>query len=70
MMAFKNNKPQIQSFTDSYQAFGEPPSNSIQWLLLAQKENKLRMHLLDMCIYNLSCIRLQSVPSFKSGITR
>jgi hypothetical protein len=48
MTAFKNDKPQFQSFADRYQAFGEPPTNSIQWLLLGQKENKLRMHILDM----------------------
>jgi hypothetical protein len=36
MMAFKNDKPQFQSFTGSYQEFGEPSEKSIKWLLLGQ----------------------------------
>jgi hypothetical protein len=39
-MGLKNDKPQFQSFTGSYQAFGEPPANSIKWLLLGQKKRK------------------------------
>jgi hypothetical protein len=37
MMAFKNDKPQFQSFTGSYESFGEPPAKSIKRLLLGQK---------------------------------
>jgi hypothetical protein len=40
MTAFKNDKPQIQSFTGSYQVFGEPPAKSEKWLLLGQKIRK------------------------------
>jgi hypothetical protein len=41
MMAFKNDKPQFQSFTGSYQAFGEPPAKTIKWLLLGAKTQNL-----------------------------
>jgi hypothetical protein len=30
MMAFKNDKPQFQSLTGIYQAFGESPAKSIE----------------------------------------
>jgi hypothetical protein len=42
MMTFKNDKPQFQSFTGSYQAFGEPTAKSIKWLLLGQKKQNLK----------------------------
>jgi hypothetical protein len=42
MTAFKNNKPQFQSFTGSYQAFYEPPAKSIKWLLLGQKKKDFK----------------------------
>jgi hypothetical protein len=42
MTAFKNDKPQFQSFTGSYQAFGEPPAKSIKWLLLGQNKKDLK----------------------------
>jgi hypothetical protein len=41
MMAFKKDKPKFQSFTGSYQAFGDPPAESIKWLLLGQKKKRL-----------------------------
>jgi hypothetical protein len=44
-MAFKNDKPQFQSFTGSYQAFGEPPAKSIKWLLLGQKKQNLKEYI-------------------------
>jgi hypothetical protein len=37
MTAFKNDRPQFQSFTESYQAFEQPPAKSIKWWLLVQK---------------------------------
>jgi hypothetical protein len=48
MTAFKNDRPQFQSFTGSYQAFEQPPAKSIKWCLLGQKKKKLKMNLLDM----------------------
>jgi hypothetical protein len=42
MKGFKNDKPQFQSFTGSYQAFGEPSVKSIKWLLLGQKGKDLK----------------------------
>jgi hypothetical protein len=42
MTAFKKDKPQFQSLTGSYQAFGEPYAKSIKWLLLGQKEKNLK----------------------------
>jgi hypothetical protein len=42
MTAFKNDKPKFQSFTGSYQAFGEPSAKSIKWLLLRQKKKNLK----------------------------
>jgi hypothetical protein len=51
MTAFKNDRPQFQSFTGSYQAFEQPPAKAIKWCLLGQKKKKLKklkMNLLDM----------------------
>jgi hypothetical protein len=42
MTVFKNDKPQYQSFTGSYQAFGEPPAKSIKWSLVGQKKEKTK----------------------------
>jgi hypothetical protein len=44
LKASKNDKPQFQSFTRSYQAFGEPPAKSIKWLLLGLKKQNLKHH--------------------------
>jgi hypothetical protein len=56
MTAFKNDRPQFQSFTGSYQAFEQPPAKSIKWWLLVQKEKKPKRYLFDMCIYNVSYV--------------
>jgi hypothetical protein len=42
MTAFKNNKPQFQSFTGSYHVFGEPPAKSIKWLFLGPKKKDFK----------------------------
>jgi hypothetical protein len=66
MTAFKNDKPQFQSFTGSYQAFGEPPAKSIKWLLLGQNKKTLNL-IYGICAY-INCNA--SSPSLKIGITR
>jgi hypothetical protein len=65
MMAFKNDKPQFQSFTGSYQAFGEPPDKSAKWMLLGQQEKNLNL-IYWICAY-ITCDMY--APPLKTGIT-
>jgi hypothetical protein len=39
------HKAQFQSFTGSYQGFGEPPAKSIKWLLLVQNKKRLKLNI-------------------------
>jgi hypothetical protein len=65
MTAFKNDRPQFQSFTGSYQAFEQPPAKSIKWWLLVQKEKNLK-GIYSICAY-ITCH--MSAPTLKEGIT-
>jgi HKD family nuclease len=56
MTDFKNDKPQFQSITGSYQTFGEPTAKSIKCLLLGQKLKTCEINLFDMFIYIFSYV--------------